>query len=197
MTVFSIAAEGACDIEALRKILKSTGYEISREFNCRGKGNFYKKLINYANAAQHSDWLILRDLDRDADCPRSLLERIFPSTRPVRLIFRVAVRSLESWLMADRQIISDWMNVPVARMPSNPEALEDPKSALANIAYHSRSREIRGRMFPLQGSGARVGAEYESMVLDFIRKKWDPIRAHHNELSPSLSKLIFKLMHIN
>jgi hypothetical protein len=66
-----------------------------------GKADLHKKIKGYNNAARHAPWLVLVDLD-DESCAFSLCQSWLPV--PARyLCFRVAVRQVEAWLMADAE----------------------------------------------------------------------------------------------
>lgn len=185
---FLVAAEGLCDLAAIQKLLEDRGHEIEREFNCRGKGNLNKRLSGFVAAADHFDWFILRDLDRDASCAPELIAQLVRGGVPPRMVLRIAVRTLETWLFADRVELARWLHVSQNLIPRNPEALPDPKSTLANVASRSRDRSIRERMAPDPHSGASVGPEYEAALLQFIRDVWSPRRAIASEASDSLCR---------
>lgn len=189
----TIAAEGSCDLAMMRRMVDSAGHQVDREFNCRGKGNLDKRLPGYINACAHYNWFVLRDLDRDHACAPGLLGMLAPQGIPDRMLFRIAVRSMESWLLADRDAISGWLRVPKRQVDSSPEDLQDPKGYLASLASRSSSKELRQRMSPDDRSGARVGPEYESSITEFISQHWKPTRAADGGLSPSLSRAMAAL----
>jgi hypothetical protein len=54
---------------------------------------------------------------------------------------RVAVREVESWVLADRRRIANFLSAPLNSIPMDPEQLDDPKMALLTLARaHARSR---------------------------------------------------------
>jgi hypothetical protein len=84
------------------------------------------------------------------------------------MCFRIAVREVEAWLLADQERLSTFLKVATARVPSEPEAEHDPKRAMVDIARKSRKREIREDMVPRPGSGRTVGPAYASRLIEFV-----------------------------
>lgn len=191
--MLSVVAEGYCDILACRKLIHSTGHEIEREFNCRGKGNLDKRLHGFVAAAEHFDWLVLRDLDADDICAPQLIARLVRTPLPARLRFRIAVRAVEAWLFSDAGSLATWLKVSEGAVPRDPEALADPKAAMAHLAARSRDRNLREGMTPDPHSGARVGPEYESCLADFVQNHWSPESAIEAGRSNSLGRAMAAL----
>ena len=96
------------------------------------------------------------DLNGGYDCAPLLRNSWLPQVAP-GLCFRVAVRAVEAWLLADAEHIADFLGVARSRVPSNPETLDDPKAAMVALGRTSRRRDIREDMVPRDGSGRRVG----------------------------------------
>lgn len=99
---------------------------------------------------------------------------------------RIAVRETEAWLLADRTRAAQWLGVPEARIPSDVEALPDPKQALIELARGSRLARIRADVVP-RGS-ARIGPGYVDQVREFCRELWRPETAARS--SPSLLRCL-------
>ncbi len=113
------------------------------------------------------------------------------------MCFRIAVRAIEAWLMADREKLAHFLSVSVSKIPLNPEITQNPKTFLVNLAKSSRRREIREDMVPRDESGRRVGPAYTSRMIEFIessKNAWRPDIAamHADSLSRALRYL--KLM---
>jgi hypothetical protein len=106
-------------------------------------------------------------MDTDFSCPPEVVGQWVPH-REANMLFRIVVRELESWLLADQQNIADFLSVSVIRIPANPEALEDAKRHLVNIARRSRNARVRRSLVPESGSTARVGKLYVSEMNTFI-----------------------------
>jgi hypothetical protein len=116
---------------------------------------------------------VLVDLNCDADCAPILRGEWLP--RVARLMcFRVAVREIEAWLLADRERFARFLGVPVARIPFEPETVADPKRFVVDLARRSNKREIREDLVPRPGSGRVVGPGYTSQLSDFVQRVWRP-----------------------
>jgi hypothetical protein len=116
---------------------------------------------------------VLVDLDHDADCAPILRDSWLPA--PSRFMcFRVAVREVEAWLLADRQRIARFLGVALAKVPHTPDLIDDPKGAMVNLARRSRRKEIREDMVPLPGSGRPEGPAYASRLIEFSSTLWRP-----------------------
>jgi hypothetical protein len=107
------------------------------------------------------------------------------------MLFRVAVRALEAWLLADRATCAAFLNVSADLVPAYPEQLFNPKLAMVNLARRSRSRQLVADMVPREGSGASEGPAYASRLQEFILARsggWRPEAAARN--APSLDRCI-------
>jgi len=147
----------------------------------------------YNQAARHTPWLVLVDLDRSADCAPPFVAAKLPHPSAA-IRFRVAVRAAEAWLLADAEHIARFLSVPLARIPVNPDAELDPKATLIQIARRSRKRVIREELVPREGSGAKVGPGYAGRLIEFVAgadQMWHPdVAAQHSE---SLRRCIVSL----
>ena len=74
-------------------------------------------------------------------------------------------------------------------MSINPDEIEQPKEYLVNlINKHCKNRTHKERIIPLYKSNAIVGPGYNSEMIKFIDKFWNPERARKN--SESLNRCI-------
>jgi len=108
--VVSAAVEGTVDEAIVRRIIAVAGAEPGAVYGKAGKDYLRRKINGYNNAARHSPWIVLVDLDHDADCAPALCEEWLPTAAP-RLCFRVAVREAESWLIADAEALAPFLSV--------------------------------------------------------------------------------------
>lgn len=191
MTVSVTAAvEGPTDEAVVFALCESLGLHLGRFHVTNGKNNLDRNLGGYNNAAKHNPWLVLRDLDHDAECAPLLVKNLLPS--PSRYMrFRVAVREVECWLMADVEEFADYMGISKTILPDNPESLDDPKAFVVNAAMKSKKRRIREDVAPRPESGARVGPGYVSAISEFAQKHWRPEKAV--EKSDSLKRCMERL----
>jgi hypothetical protein len=67
-----------------------------------------------------------------------------------------------------------FLSVSVARIPSNPEEVDDPKRCLVDLARRSRKRKVRDDMVPEPGSGRSIGPEYNRRLIGFAENVWRP-----------------------
>lgn len=182
--------EGPTDAAVAERLLEHVGLALGPVYGLRGKAYNDQRLKGYNNAARFAPWLVLRDLDRDGPCASALVDALLPAPSS-HMRFRVAVREMEAWLLADAGALSRHLSVPIGQIPSNPDDLPDPKRALVQIAQRSSKREIRRDMAPRAGSGAMVGPGYTTFVVEFARTRWRPEVAAIQ--SPSLARCIAAL----
>lgn len=188
---FSIAGEGELDLSVGHKIVSRLGFEVTAAFSKGGHGRLDANLRGYANASRFSPWLILRDMDAAA-CAVALADQLLPERHDhPDLFFRIVVREIEAWLLADRAAFGQYLGVSQAIIPLDPESLQHPKAELIRIAARSRHRGLREGIVPRAGSGAVVGPEYNALLQTFVSQHWDVDRAA--ERSASLRRLIGKL----
>jgi len=141
-------------------------------------------------------WIILIDLDDDDDCAPPYRKSCLPRPAPY-MCFRVAVREIESWLLADRERLAKFLSVRVSRIPLDLEKLDSPKSTMVEIARHSRRRGIREDMVPRPGSGRKVGPAYTSQLIEFAgdsKRGWRPTVAA--KTSDSLNRCVRCLLRL-
>ena len=144
-----------------------------------------------AAAAAGTPILLLTDLDQHP-CPSGLIDDWLDFDRHPNLIFRVAVREVESWVLADREGFSGFFNISVANVPLQPDQIPDPKQVLVNLARSSRIRVLRDAVVPRRGSTAIQGPDYNACLGEFVRNHWN--RNAAAESSPSLNRAWERLM---
>lgn len=184
MTV-SVVVEGDTDLPVVRKLARDAGLQISVEIDCAGKGRLDEDLPAFNSAAKGSPWFVLRDLDQDAPCAGEFISSIGIQISRW-MCFRIAVRELESWLLADVKGLAEFLRVKPEWVPANPDLEPDPTITLVSLARRSRSRSIQRAMAPAHNSGAVVGPLYEARIIEFGEIYWDLERACSR--SPSLQR---------
>ncbi|MDM8556682.1 hypothetical protein QUF75_18305 [Desulfococcaceae bacterium HSG7] len=154
-----------------------------------------KAFLNMARAGSHT--FILTDLDT-AECACALIRDWFAISQsdtvdlPSQCIFRVAVREIESWILADHVAWAEYIGIPAANFSMNPDQLDAPKKHLLNVIRRKGTKKIHREMLP-QGS-AHIGPRYNEVLCDFVDKSWVPERAA--EKSPSLDRALKALMEV-
>lgn len=192
MTGIIIAAEGACNALAVRVIAESFGIAVYAQYDTGGKNRLDERLPAYLKAADHSYWLISRDLDQDAECAPQFVQQREIIVGP-NCYLLIAVRSVEAWLLADRDNFSAFLSVPKSKLAASPEGLEHPKTHVAQLALTSRRGDVRRRMAGRPADGAAIGAEYGAAIYEFIRSHWDFRSAAASGRSPSLSRAFVRI----
>ncbi len=183
----SVAVEGQSDVAVVQRILALVGCSVHAIYGRSGRATIERSLPGYNNAAHFAPWLVLRDLDTDAPCAAELARRILP--HPAEWMrFRIAVREVESWLLADPERLSGYLRVSRTSIPHDPDSLADPKATLVNLARRSSAASVRADMVPELGVSAAVGPGYVSRVSEFAGNYWRPEVATLN--SASLRKCI-------
>ena len=104
----------------LRQLLKQSGKEfgVTACYGRRGKDHLRQNIVRFNHAAVHKPFIVLTDLDGE-DCPPGLIGRWLPDGQHSNLALRIAVREVESWLLADVARFADFLGVradPIARV---------------------------------------------------------------------------------
>lgn len=185
--IVSAAVEGVADEAVARRLIAYVGAQPGTVYGKQGKPHLKKRVDGFNRAARHGPWLVLVDLDRDEDCAPPLRATWLPTAAPL-LCFRIAVRAVEAWLLADEEAIAAFLGVARGKVPAAPETLASPKQEMVNLARISIRRDIREDMVPHEGSGRLVGPAYASRLIEFAANLWEPARA--TERSDSLRRTI-------
>lgn len=171
--VAKLAAEGVVDIAVCRRLAREAGIQPGDEHGLRGKAHLDERLDGYNAAAAFEPWIVARDLDADAACAAELVATLLPQPA-LYMRFRVVVRTVECWLLSDREAFSVEFSVPAARIPRAPEQIQEPKAAMLDLLSRSRSREIRAAMVRGRvGQPLRMGPEYNVRLGSFAEPHGD------------------------
>ena len=152
----------------------------------------------FLNMAQASIYtFVITDLDT-GECACTLIRDWFeiPTNEQVSLpnevIFRVAVREVESWILADRAAWARHIGIPAANFTTDPDSLDDPKLYLLSIIQRKGRKRIHREMLPF--GTAHIGPRYNEVLCDFVTDKWSPERAARK--SPSLDRALKALLKV-
>jgi Domain of unknown function (DUF4276) len=186
-SIIHVVVEDQLSARVAEKLIirSSRGFQVGRTDIRRGFGNIKNSIVNFNQAAQRTPYLIITDLDSHP-CPVEMRREWFTRSQHPNLIFRIAVREAEAWLLADRQRFADFLHVSKDIVTRDPENLPDPKSALMQIVSRSKKRNIREDILP-EGD-ARIGPNYNVRLSDFVVNHWDIATARQN--APSLERAI-------
>ena len=180
------AVEGLVDEAVVRRLLLEAGLACTAVYGLEGKPALLQRLAGYNAAARFAPWLVLIDLDQDAACVPEFLEGVLPQPAP-HMLLRVAVREIESWLLADPGF-ARFLGVRPQAIPADPDAVDDPKRLVVNLARRSRRPTITRDLVPRPGAGRVVGPAYASRLIEFVTRRWQPRRAA--ERSASLARCL-------
>ncbi len=172
-TSISAAVEGAIDEAVVRRLVTHVGGQIGTVHGRNGKDELQRNIKGYNNAARRAPWLVLIDLDNDTTCVPLIRDKWVPDPAPY-LCFRIAVREVEAWLMADVQTFAHYLSVTPKIISAEPEMLPRPKNEVVNLARRSRRKAIQKDMVPREGSGRRVGPAYASRLMEYVQEHWQP-----------------------
>jgi hypothetical protein len=179
-TILSCVVEGLLDEAVIRRLADNLGLSLGPIHVKNGKDQIRLHLRGYNNAARRAPWLVLVDLDRD-ECAPALQRLWLPEPAPY-MCFRIAIRSVESWLLADWEKISEFLMIDPSLIPPLPEAESTPKRTLVELARRSQSSTIRRDLVPRPGSGRQVGPVYPSRMAEFVESHWRPeVAAHRSD----------------
>ena len=155
-----------------------------------GNGQLKKKTANILRMAleAHLFSLIITDLDKISCAPKLIKSWFNMSSEqlPDKIIFRVAVREIESWVMADKTAFAKFMNISEANFSEAPDTLDDPKQYLFSVIKKHGNKKWQREMLPTDSSA--VGPLYNCKISEFITNKWSVKKAA--EKSPSLLRAI-------
>lgn len=141
--------------------------------------------------------LVIIDLEQEAQCAPSLLEKWLKGypAEGLRCI-RIAVRAIESWVMADTEGLGKFLRVDPKRIEKEwrnsgkPDFIDFPKDFLVQrVIPLSPKNEIRNSMIPVENE--RVGKGYNNQLRKFLSEFWDPVRDAKN--SPSLESALKRI----
>lgn len=189
MAFLMAGVEGWVDKAVLERLLSQFAIPCGSIKDYGGCAALDAELPKYLAITRFHSVCILRDLDTD-ECAPTLLRRLRIDTaaNPANMVFRVAVRQVESWLLADHEGFSRFLRVSKGLFPSTPDALDDAKAEVLGLARRSNSSPIREALLPRKGYAARTGPEYTITLKRFIDTEWSPERAKTR--SPSLARAL-------
>lgn len=160
---------------------------IWREENARGYAGIQMKTPSYHQMGFRMPVLALTDLDA-RPCPSGLVDNWLSQRPSPGFLLRVCVREVEAWLLADPAKLAKLLNIPIQKIPTEPEQVPDPKRLLIQLAKKA-SKRVRTALTPV-GSAA-IGPGYNDVLSQFVMKTWDPAEAATR--APSLAKARLRL----
>lgn len=174
------------------RLLASIGIASPPISNKRGGSRFWADAPRINASASKLRIFGLADLEQTS-CAPDLIARHLPQ-RNAGFSLRLAVRMVESWLLADSEAVSIALSVPRNRVPAEPDLLLNPKESLVNLARTSSRASVRSALVPRERSGAHVGPDYLAFMSRFVEERWRPQAAAAR--SPSLARALKRLQEV-
>lgn len=180
----SLAVEDQLSEAVLKKILNITEdrFLVTTCYSRGGFGYLKKNIAGFNNAAKGMPFFVLTDLDT-AECPPALIKEWLPYPKHHNLLFRIAVREVEAWILADSKGFTRYLGIAIESIPLEVESIKDPKQTLIKLTKKSRNRRIRESIVPSSNSDARQGPDYNGALITFVNKFWDIKTAMKNSIS--------------
>jgi len=157
----------------MSKLLQCFGnkYYTGVTYNGFGFGYIKSNINGFNEAAIGVPFFVLTDLDNSPCAPYIVNNWLNKPVRP-NLIFRIAIKEVESWLLADTEGIAGYFGVSKSLISVTPELVPDPKRALINLARKCRKRAIREDIVPIN-ENATIGPNYNGRLMEFVFDYWN------------------------
>lgn len=170
----SLAVEDQLSEAVLKKILRfaKDRYLVSTCYNRGGYGYLKKNIAGFNNAAKGIPFIVLTDLD-NSECPPALIREWLPYPKHPNLLFRIAVREVEAWLLADWNGFARYLGIVKKHIHFDIESIKNPKHLLIELAQKSRKRRLREAIVPGPKSDAKQGPDYNGALITFVNEFWD------------------------
>jgi hypothetical protein len=174
MSFMYLAVEDELSEAVGTKIIREiVGTEIAIQvLRKNGFGYLKSRLKNFIEMSKRNAVLMITDLDRKECAPHLKSEWFDGVQQPEKLIFRVAVKEIEAWILADASRLAKFLGVSEATIPRNPEAVLDPKASLIDVARKA-NRSFREDIVPVRGNRAKQGLGYNQALCPFVEKSWN------------------------
>jgi len=157
-----------------------------------GSGYLRSRMDSWRELSERQIVLILTDLDRVA-CPLALrADWLGKTPRPANLVLRIAVREVESWVLADHVAMRKLIGSK-GTLPPQPDDLPDPKQYFLKLAKLA-PRQVREDLVKDSGAVAGQGIGYNTCLTAWVKSVWSPERA--SERSPSLARTRMRLIEL-
>ena len=172
---------------------KASKFYVSNSYSEGGSGYIKKNISGFNEASKGCPFFVLTDLD-NIDCAPTLKENWLKTQAHPNLIFRIAVREVETWLLADIEGFSKYTGISKANFHNNPEEIPNPKGELLQLIRRCRKRNIKEDILP-KNEYASVGPNYNGRLGEFVIKHWSINRAMKR--SDSLKRAMQHLSNFN
>ena len=178
MRFVALATEDALSEAVGKRLLIDAGYQLEPSPLLRKNGSGYlrSKMDSWYAIATLKPILLITDLDT-YPCPVALRAAWIGHREPnTNLVFRIAVREIEAWLLADHVALRTLIGSR-GTLPPEPDLLTDPKQFLLRLVAKRASRKIRDDLVANAGAVASQGIGYNSRLSQLVASEWNPARA--------------------
>ena len=159
-------------------------HEVTHKLRRGGFGYLRSRMDSWCQMAEHQVMVVLTDLDH-ANCLVEFRDQWLANRPlPASLVFRIAVREVESWALADHQAMRELVGKKGV-LPTSPDELSDPKQALLGLGK-TATKSVRDDLIKTIDGQLRQGVGYNARLTHWINTVWSPERAA--ERSPSLAR---------
>lgn len=180
--IFYIVCEDQLSEAVMRKMVKDSLTDLELEFisiGKKGRGFIKSRINDFNNQSNNLPFFVLADLDTDS-CVPGLKERWLK--RPCRdnLIFRIAIREVEAWLLADDRGFSQFLNLDPAYIRKEvdfPDMVMNPKEKLIFLVERSRKKELKKDIVRKENTVFKQGPGYNTRLTEYVLNYWDIERA--------------------
>ena len=149
----TIAVEGPSDASVVSRIVNDHGLQVHAVHGLHGVNHLNAKLEAFNQAAKFGPWLVVRDLDHEAECAAAVVSARLPKPSG-GMRFRIAHRAIEAWLLADFEGIAAFFKVAREAVPHDPEALPKDRAHVRRAQQTSRRTPFCSRYLRIDGGQA-------------------------------------------
>ncbi len=160
-----------------------------RRRSAQGNGYIRKNIMAFNEASRFKPCIVVLDLDK-RECAPAYRRDLLPDGNYHNMILRIAVREIESWVMADRDSFSSWLGISQDNLPLNVDDIDNPKEELFKLVRRSRKRKIKEGILP-PDELTRTGPQYNLMLCSFVQENWERHRAAR--YSDSLTRALHRI----
>ncbi len=202
-TPINLVVEDQLGEQMLRVLLAQSGrsFPIGAVYGKQGNNYLKRTLLAFNNAAKGMAYFVFTDLD-DRPCATVLIEDWFncsianyPERCTANLLFRIAVREVESWIMADRSAFAEFLGISVNKIPIQTDTIPDPKQFLLNLARSSRKKDLRQDIVPNPGDSRQIGPDYNGRLSEFLHSSWQASAAELHSSSLAKARKVVAAFH--
>lgn len=189
-----LATEDELSEEVALALAADAGLDVGQTLRKRGFGYLQSNIHKFCELARTFPVVLLTDLDRRNCAPELVRTWIGRHHQPENMLLRVAVREIESWLLADHVAMVELLGAKVvSHLPREPDALPDPKRTLLQLAGFA-ARDVRADLIANAGAVASQGVGYNARLCELVRDSWRATRAEQR--SPSLARTRQRLLEL-